>query len=152
MSENTPVVKKATKKPAAKKPSDRQVKETPKRPEDTPGWSLMRSFDEIPVWEQMPLIAMLHDALDDSEVDEMSKEEFANLTPEERKAKLEEQGEERDFDIRILGELSLKLRDFAVDADEYTKFCSGKGALERSLNLAMAWVGQMGEFSGSENS
>lgn len=143
------------KKAAPKKPSDRKPKGADKiatRPEETPGWDLLRPFDEIPVWEQMPLIAMLHEAMDDSEIDEMTKEEFANLTPEERKEKLEAQGETRDFDIRIIGQLALELKNFAIDEDAYTKFCSGSGAMERALNLAMAWVGQMGESTSSDAS
>lgn len=143
------VAKVTPKKSAPKKPSDRKPK-VAATPQETPGWHLMKPMDEIPVWDQMPLIAMLHDALDDSEIDEMSTEEFANLTPEERKEKIDAAGESRNFDIRILGQLAFELKKFARDEEEYIKFCSGSGALERSLNLAMAWVGQMGEFSSSD--
>lgn len=148
----TTAKKAAAAKAAPKKPADRQAKEIETRPEDTPGWELMKPFSEIPVWDQMPLMAMLHDAMDDSEIDRLSNEEFANLTPEERKAKIEEAGETRNFDIRILGNLAFELKKFAVDEEAYTKFCSGSGAMERSLNLAMAWVGQMGESISSEDS
>lgn len=151
MSDKVATVTTGPKKSTPKKPSDRKAKnQPPSRPQDTLGWHLMKPMDEIPVWDQMPLIAMLHDALDDSEVDEMSTEEFANLTPEERKAKIDEAGESRNFDITVLGKLAFELKKFAVNEEEYVKFCSGSGALERSLNLAMAWVGQMGEFSSSD--
>lgn len=144
----------AAKKTAApKKPSDRKAKGEPEvaslRPEDTPGWELLKPIADIPIWDQMPLISLLRTATEDSE--ELSKEEYAKLSVEERKEYNEKQ-EHRSFDIQILGDLALKLRDFAVDEDAYTKFCSGPRAMERSLNLAMAWVGQMGESIGSEDS
>lgn len=141
----------AAKKP--KKPTDRQEKGGSllfsARPEDTPGWELMRPFEEIPVWEQMPLISMFHKAMGESSG--MSDEEFANLSVEERE-RIKKEGEERDFDVTILGELAFMLRKFAKDEEEYTKFCSGGGALTRTLNLCMAWVGQMGESISSEDS
>lgn len=147
----TPTVKVA-KAPAPKKPSDRKAKGEDKvvtRVEETPGWNLLKSFEEIPVWDQMPLIALLDEATSD-ETRNLSKEEYAALTPKQRKEM--DEGKRASVDITVLGDLTKKLKDFAIDEDEYTKFCSGSGAMQRSLNLAMAWVGQMGESIGSEDS
>lgn len=145
---------KTTKKATTPKvPSDRKVKAAEEkvatRVEETPGWELLKDFQEVPIWDQMPLIQLLNDAMGDATV-ELSKEEFAALTPQERKEMQE--GKRSSFDMTILGDLAKKLMDFAKDPAEYTKFCSGSGAMERSLNLAMAWVGQMGESTGSESS
>ena len=145
----------APKKAAPKKPTDRKVKgESSTKPaviapEETPGWDLLRSFEEVPVWDQMPLIALLDEATSD-ETQELTKSEYAALTPEQRKEMKE--GKRRSVDLETLGSLVKKLKDFAIDEAEYTKFCSGSGAMERSLNLAMAWVGQMGESIGSVDS
>ena len=143
----------AAKKTTPKAPSDRKPKAATKPAttlvEETPGWELLKSFEEIPVWDQMPLIALL-DAATSDETRNLTKAEYAALTPEERKEM--EEGKRASVDITILGDLTKKLKDFAVDEEEYTKFCSGSGAMQRSLNLAMAWVGQMGESIGSEDS
>lgn len=143
----------AKKKAAPKKPTDRKPKgskaQVATRPEETPGWELMRPFSEIPVWEQMPLIQLLDNVISDSTRD-LTKAEYAALTPEERKSLQE--GRTTTMDLTMFGELAKALKDFAVDADAYTKFCSGSGAMHRSMELAMAWVGQMGEAIGSEDS
>lgn len=146
----SPTVKVA--KAAPKKPADRKAKGETKiatRPEEVRGWDLLKSFEEIPVWDQMPLIKLLDDATADASTD-LSKEEYAALTPEERKEMKE--GKRTSIDITILGDLALKLKDFAVDEEAYVKFCSGSGAMQRAIELAMAWVGQMGEAISSENS
>lgn len=140
----------APKKPAPKKPMDRLPKGEAVRIEDTPGWDLLISFSEVPVWDQMPLIQMLSKATEESK--EISNEEYAKMTPEERKAYQEDPSNVRSFDMNVIGDLTKKLRDFAVDEDAYTKFCSGSGAMQRSMDLAMAWVGQMGEAESSEDS
>lgn len=142
------------KKAAAKKPTDRKPKGAAKakaatRPEETPGWELLRPFSEVPVWEQMPLVQLLDNVISDS-TRELSKAEYAALSPEERKALKE--GKSQSVDLNMFGQLAKALIEFAVDKEAYTKFCSGSGAMERSMTLAMAWVGQMGEAIGSENS
>ena len=142
----------AAAKTTPKKPTDRKKKDeevTITRPEETPGWHLLKSFADVPVWDQTPLVAMLDDAFSDSTT-EMSKEEYAKLTPEERQELKE--GTRRSFDVNIVGQLAKELIKFAVDEQEYTKFVSGSGAMERAMTLAMAWVGQMGEASSSEDS
>lgn len=151
--------KKATAKKATapKAPQDHKEKgeDVPRRPEDTPGFDLLVPFSEVPVWDQVPLIQLLDEAIDRSDTEKMSPEEFAALTVEEReaiKAEEAEKGEKRNFDLSVISTLTLKLREFAVNEAEYTKFCSGSGAMQRSMDLAMAWVGQMGESDSSEDS
>jgi hypothetical protein len=136
---------------APKKPADRKKKvvEEPKLlPEETPGWDLMKPLDEIPVWDQTSLIALLQDAFEDSEkksdeeIDAMSKEEW-ELHQAKRGAN------ERSFDVNIIGQLAQAIMPYALDEAAYLKFVSGAGAMERAMNLAMAWVGQMGESGSS---
>lgn len=141
---------------APKKPTDRLPKaaeEAPLSPEETPGWELMKPMDEIPVWDQMPLIELLQNAFKDSdaadkksdaEIDAMSKEEW-DLYQEKLNSK------DRSFDVTIIGTLAKAIMPYAKDEAEYTKFASGAGAMQRVMNLAMAWVGQMGEFGSSED-
>jgi len=123
---------KTTKTPP-KAPQDRKPKaapvEEPLSPEEVPGWDLMKPMSEIPVWDQTPLIAVLQSAFDDTE----------------------EEGETRSFDINLIGELAKAMSVHAIDEAAYLKFVSGAGAMERAMNLAMAWVGQMGEFVSSES-
>jgi hypothetical protein len=123
--------------PEPKQPQDRMPKavktEEPIKlsPEETPGWELMKDFNEIPVWEQTPLLSLLQSAIGDSE------DEAENL---------------KSFDVNIIGTMAQAMIPYAKDADAFTKFVSGSGAMERAMNLAMAWVGQMGEFGSSEPS
>lgn len=145
--------KAAPKKAAPKKPTDRKPKgekaKAVTRPEETPGWELLKPFSEVPVWDQMPLVQLLDNVISDS-TRELTKAEYAALTPEERKELKE--GKAQSVDLNMFGQLAKSLIEFAVDKEAYTKFCSGSGAMERSMTLAMAWVGQMGEAIGSENS
>lgn len=118
-----------TKKTAPKAPQDRKPKALKADVTKTPGWELMKPFSDIPVWDQTPLISLVYSATSESD---------------------REDGE--TFSVAIVGEIAKALLAFAVDPDEYTKFVSGPGALERAMTLAMAWVGQMGESKGSETS
>lgn len=150
----------AAAKKTPKAPSDRKAKaseleaEIKKDPTKTPGWHLMKPIDDIPVWEQTPLIQYMQSAMETS-VEEVSNEEYANMSEEEREvynAEVEKKGIKKSFDINMLGQLVKELRNYAIDEAEYTKFVSGAGALERGMRLAMAWVGQMGESESSSNS
>lgn len=156
------------------KPQDRKekiVKEFTIRPEETPGWDLMKPIDEIPVWDQIPLVSMLQDALKESEQNAKEKFEDDNarrvskgLEPLKPRVAKDDKGKvirddagepieiyERDFDISIIGKLAQGILPYAKDEAELTKFLSGKGALNRTADLAMAWVGQMGESSSSDD-
>jgi hypothetical protein len=120
--------------PEPKKPQDRMPKakevEATLSAEETPGWELMKDFSEIPVWEQTPMIALLQDAVGDA---------------------TDEGDSVKSFDVNIIGKMAKAMIPYAKDEAEFTKFVSGSGAMERAMNLAMAWVGQMGE-SGSSDS
>jgi hypothetical protein len=143
--------------PTPKKPADKQPKTVQKpkiAPEEVPGWDLMRPLEEIPAWEQTDLVAILQEAMDDGEP-EIDTSLLEGLTPNQRikkEAELKQAARSKSFDVRIIGTLAKQLKEYAKDPEEYTKFVSGSGAMERAMNLAMAWVGQMGEFSSSENS
>lgn len=117
------------KKTTPKAPQDRKAKAVKFDVTTTPGWELMKPFTDIPVWDQTPLIELVYSASAESD---------------------KEDGE--TFSVGIVGDIARALLAFAIDPDEYTKFVSGPGALERAMTLAMAWVGQMGESKGSETS
>lgn len=124
-----PTAKKTT---TPKAPQDRKKKAeeiVPVDPSTTPGWELLKSFDEIPVWDQTDLLALLQEVTDTGE----------------------ETDEGTDFDVRIIGKLVKAIQPYALDDAEFLKFVSGAGAIQRSSTLAMAWVGQMGEFISSGN-
>lgn len=120
-----------------KTPQDRKPKAevTPiVRAQDTPGFSLLKSIDEVPVWDQAPLLSLVH-----------------QLMPEDAKP-----GEEISFDenlaISLMGEIARAMLPWAVDEKEFTKFCSGKGAIQRVMELAMAWTSVLGEDESSDAS
>lgn len=144
------VKKTTTRKP----PADRKPKaEKPLSPEETPGWNLMKPMSDIPVWDQTPLIALLQTAFTDSDKEGKSDEEIDAMSEEEwnlYSAKKAAKSKDRDFDVNIIGDLAKALIPYAVDEKAYNDFCSGAGAMGRVMNLAMAWVGQMGEFGSSE--
>ena len=107
-----------------RKPQDHKAKAVPDKKPD--GWELLKPFADVPVWDQTDLIAIVQP-----------------LMASERK-----EGEEVDmasFDLRLIGELAKRLKDFAVDEDAYVRFVSGPGALERAMNLGMAYVELLGE-------
>lgn len=123
--------KKTTKVPQDRKPKAVEVpEEIPLTPEETPGWELMKDFAEIPVWDQTPILSLFQQAFEDA-------------------ADGESEGT-KSFDIKIVGDLAQAMIPFAKDEAEFIKFVSGAGAMERAMNLVMAWVGQMGEFESSE--
>lgn len=144
--------------PAAKKPQDRQPKATSgaveelnrKAPE---GVELLRPLDEIPVWDQAPMFKGFMDIFEEGAIDEeaVAKENKKRdkagkppLTEEEKKTF-------RDFDIELVGRLGKALLAFAKDEAEFTKFVSGKDAMQRTVTLAMWWVSELGESFGSES-
>lgn len=146
----------ATKK-TPKAPQDHQPKAEPKaRPEDTPGWNLMKPMSDIPVWDQIPLIQQLSVLQDESDEASLKDKERAKKAAgdswdEEAYDEAEHATSMRSFDLSLIGDMIKKLRECAVDADAFTKFVSGAGAMDRAMNLAFAWVGQMGESLSSED-
>lgn len=159
--------------PKVAAPQDRKVKvseEIVVLPEETPGWDLMKPIEDVPVWDQIPLVATLFDSMDAAE--KAAKDEFEEINAkreakgldkipvryaQDAKGKIikDDSGDpipvyEKAFDPKLIGELAKAILPFARDEAELTKFMSGKGAIERTAALAMAWVGQMGESSGSD--
>jgi len=117
-----------------KTPQDRKPKaEKIVRPQDTPGFDLLKSIDEVPVWDQAPLLALVNELMGDGEA-----------------------GEEVEIDenvaLRLMGEIARAMVPWAIDQKEFTKFCSGAGAMQRVMNLAMAWTSALGEGVSSADS
>lgn len=123
--------KKNKKGPQPKAPQDRKRKKDKQdRPEDVPGFNLLKPFDEVPVWDQGPLLEMIYqiqgDAKDGSEI-ELSESDV----------------------IKYLGPLGKALLPMAKDEEEFTKFASGKKGASNVMNLAFAWMAALGEDKSS---
>lgn len=114
-------------------PQDHQPKGTPEEKPD--GWELLKPFDEVPAWDQADLIAIVQPLMNQrSNTGGESDGDDTGLSLDLK-----------SFDFRIVGLLTKKLCDFAVDEDALITFMSGKDAIARSLELAMWYVGQLGE-------
>jgi len=122
------------KNPQDRKPKLAAVETTPiVRAQDTPGFELLKPIDEVPVWDQTPLLSLVNQLMGDTKP-----------------------GEEVQLDenvaILLMGDIAKAMLPWAVDQKEFTKFCSGKGAIERVMNLAMAWTSALGEGESSDDS
>jgi len=121
--------KKKNKKPKA--PQDRKPKaEKADRPEDTPGFDMLKPFSEVPVWDQGPLLALINEIRGDA-----ADGESIELTETEA--------------IRLVGPIGRALLPMAKDPDKFTKFASGKKGASNVLNLAFAWMAALGEDKSS---
>lgn len=122
---------------AKKTPQDRKPKaaDLPKieRPEDVEGFELLHPIDEVPVWDQAPLLALVAELTDGA--DEEDGIELDNASA-----------------VRLLGEIGRAMLPFAVDKKQFTKFCTGKDALQRVATLAVAWTAVLGEDESSDDS
>lgn len=118
----------------AKKPQDRKPKaEKIVRPEDTPGFNLLKPIDEVPVWDQAPLLSLVRNLMGDAkEGDEITLDD--------------------DEAINVLGEIGRAMLPFSKDTAAFTKFASGKDALQNIANLAIAWTSVLGEEKSSGDS
>jgi hypothetical protein len=117
-----------------KTPQDRKPKaEKVVRPEDTPGFNLMKSIDEVPVWDQAPLLALVYELMGDAK-----EGEEVSLSDTEA--------------IPILGKIGKAMLPWAKDEKEFTKFCSGRDAMQRMAELAIAWTSVLGEDESSDDS
>lgn len=103
------------------------------RPEDVPGFSLMKSVDEVPVWDQAPLLALVYELMGDAK-------EGEELSISDTEA------------IPIIGKIGKAMLPWAKDEKEFTKFCSGKDAIQRIAELAIAWTSVLGEGESSDDS
>lgn len=120
-----------------KTPQDRKPKaekvEKIQRPQDTPGFNLLKSIDEVPVWDQAPLLSLVNELIGDAK-------EGEEIKVDEGRA------------INLMGEMARAMLPWAVDTQQFIKFVSGKGAMERVMNLAMAWTSALGEGESSDDS
>lgn len=103
------------------------------RPEDTAGFELLKPIDEVPVWDQAPLLALVAELTGDS--DEKGEIELGNSDA-----------------VLLLGKIGKAMLPFAVNEKEFTKFCTGKEALQRVAELAVAWTATLGEDESSADS
>lgn len=116
-----------------KVPQDRKPKaEKPKRPEDVKGFHLLNPIDSVPVWDQAPLLALVHQLTKDANED-------GELQIDESEA------------IELLGKIAKTMLPFAKNEKEYTKFATGRTALQDVMDLAMAWTSVLGEDESSDD-
>lgn len=137
-----------------KKPQDRQPKATSTSIEKFPeGWELLKPIEEIPAWDQAPLVQSLYDIMDRGEIDTDAVYE-ENLRREEAgepKLTAKEEKQFMAFNFTLIGEMGRALIPFARDEAAYVKWASGPGALTRVGKLAMRWSSYLGESAGSES-
>lgn len=115
-----------------RKPQDRQSKQAADVKPD--GWDLLLPFDRVPVWDQAELLEIVKPLMSDAQ--DESKDGLDLMS----------------FDVTIIGQLARKLADLAVDRNEYTAFVSGPDALERAVNLGIAYAAQLGKSGDSATS
>ena len=113
-----------------RKPQDHQPKSAAvdEHPE---GWELLKSFDTIPAWDQMDLIAAV------SPLEALSSGRWKSNDPRA---------------LRAMAAVAKSLIPCVKDEDEYVRFSSGAGGIARSVNLAAAFAAELGKFEGSETS
>lgn len=117
-----------------KQPQDRKPKAAKiERPEDTEGFELLKSIDEIPAWDQAPLLALVAQLTEGA--DDAGNVELDNAAA-----------------VSLCGEMGRAMLPFAVDQKAFTKFASGRQALQRITNLAIAWTSTLGEDESSDDS
>ena len=123
--------------PTKKTPQDRKPKAAAvpeiTRPEDVEGWELLKSIDDVPAWDQTPLLALVAELTGDS--NEAGDLELGNAEA-----------------VALLGQIGRAMLPLAVDQKAFTKFASGKEALQRITNLAVAWSAALGEDESSDDS
>lgn len=123
----------AKKTPQDRKPKAAKVETKIERPEDVKGFDLLKPIDEVPVWDQTPVLALVAEMTDGANT-------AGDLVLDNGEA------------VRLLGEMGRALVAVAKDQAEFIKFASGKSALQDVATLAMAWAASLGEDESSENS
>lgn len=121
---------------AKKTPQDRKpkaVKPKIERAEDVEGFELLHPIEDVPVWEQAPLLALVAELTEGADTS-------GNIELSSSDA------------VRLLGKIGAAMLPFAVDAKAFTKFASGGQALQRTANLAIAWTSSLGEDESSDDS
>ena len=96
------------------------------------GWDLLKPFDQIPVWDQTDLLETVKPLI--AAAESKGGLDLANT------------------DLRVIGDAAKQLRQSAVDDDAFMEFASGSKALNRIIDLAVWFVGQLGESERSATS
>jgi len=123
--------KKKNSKPKA--PQDRKPKKAKEtRPQDVPGFHLLKPFAEVPVWEQTPLLKIIYRLQGDAQEGDDISIDMDN-----------------DEMIDLVGALGRALVPIAINEEEYIKFASGPDAAQRVMELSMAWAAALGEAKSS---
>jgi hypothetical protein len=115
-----------------RKPQDRKPKApaSASEPDHPDGWDLLRPFSEVPVWDQTELLEIVKPMMADARAEGSAEDQAMS------------------FDTRIVGQVARMLGErFVVTGreSEYLTFVSGDGALERAVNLGIAYAAQLGE-------
>lgn len=116
----------ARKPRTAKAPADRKAPAV--RPENTPGYKLMKKFADIPLWEQEALFNLYDDLRDIEARSEGLSDEDA-----------------RRLYISTMMQVAKELRNYAIEPEAYDVFLSGADALSRAGELSTTWLGQLGK-------
>lgn len=123
--------------PTKKTPQDRKPKATTvpeiERPEDVEGFDLLKPIDEVPAWDQTPLLSLVAQLTEGA--NDAGDVELDNAQA-----------------VSLLGEIGRAMLPLAVDPKAFTKFASGKEALQRVTHLAIAWSAALGEDESSDDS
>ena len=121
------------KKKTTKKPQDRKPKKAKElRPEDVPGFDLLRPMSDVPVWDQTDLLSLVYQLQGSADGEGKLDLDEAEVMP-------------------LLGKIAKAMLPFAYDEKVFTKFCSGKDALQKVMDLANAWVVSLGEDESSDS-
>ncbi len=121
---------------AKKTPQDRKPKAEPiVRPEDTKGFNLLRPIDELPVWDQAPLLSLIYKLRTETKIG-VGEETITEV--------------EVELDPAVIGPIAQAMVAMARDKDEFTKFCTGRKAMMDVAQLAMAWANALGEDESSD--
>lgn len=96
---------------------------TPNAPvENTPGWNLLIPVDQLPSWDLLDLYS-----------------EIAELVEAQEKATTDKDS------IRLMSSIVRTVKAVAVDQDAYTDFARGVDGFKRAMELAIAWLGELGK-------
>lgn len=123
-----------TTKKTPKAPQDRKPKaEKIERPEDVKGFHLLKPIDNVPVWDQAPLLSLV------AKVTENADDE-GNLELDEAEG------------ILLIGQIGKAMLPFAIDEKAFIKFATGRSAMQDVMTLALAWTSVLGEGKSSDDS
>lgn len=126
----------ARKAPQDHKPSQEAIAEAQQRRfEDIEGSDLLKPFSKIKGSDQARMLSRMMKLLGVEDLEQAENVDTSNMDLEEV----------ADF-IDWIAER------YTVDVEKFEDFTSGKGGMERALNLVMAYAGEVGEGDGSASS